>query len=291
MNQLVQILVNGTSMGCIYGLVALGFILIYNATGVVNFAQGEFVTMGAYFAFAALMQMGISTLPGLLIAAIGVLTVGWLFQRLAYRPIRSRPLVTVVICTAMVGALLRHVAQIIWGPYPLPLSAFLPDGILVIHGIVLPLENVAIILVTIVLLIVLHVVFFKTSWGLQLRATAQDFEIARLMGISVRRMIAGTWMLGALLGGVAGVLLAPQWSISTDMGGGVALKAFAACIIGGFGSIIGAVVGGLFVGLTEIFAASYISSAYKDAVTFSIMIGFLIFLPQGIFGERISEKV
>ena len=277
-------------MGCIYGLVALGFILIYNATGVVNFAQAEFVMVGAFFAVAALMQMSLPSVPGLALTAVAVIALGWLFQRLVYQPIRNKPLLTVVICTAMVGAFLRQVAQIIWGPYPLPLNSIFPDRLITLHGIVLPVENLAIILVTGTLLLLLHTLFFKTSWGLQLRATAQDFETARLMGIGVSRTVAATWMLGALLGGTAGVLLAPQWSVSVDMGGGVALKAFAACIIGGFGSVVGSVVGGLFVGLVEILAASYVSSAYKDAITFLLMIAFLIFMPQGIFGERISDK-
>jgi branched-chain amino acid transport system permease protein len=291
MNQAIQLLINGVSMGCIYGLVALGFMLIYNATGVVNFAQGEFVTSGAFVAIAAIMQLKLPQLPGLVLILVGVALIGWLFQRLAYQPIRNRPMLTVVICTALVGAFMRNVAQIIWGPYPLPLKSFLPDGLLVLGGIVLPFENISIILVTAALLLLLHTLFFKTSWGLQLRATAQDFDTARLMGIGVRRTIAYTWMLGAILGGAAGVLLAPQWSASIDMGDGIALKAFAACIIGGFGNLIGAVVGGLLVGLTEIFASTYISSAYKDAVTFLLMIAFLILLPRGIFGERISEKV
>jgi branched-chain amino acid transport system permease protein len=291
MNQIIQILVNGISMGCIYGLVALGFMLIYNATAVVNFAQGEFVTAGAYAAITALMHLKLPELPGLLLVVIGVATIGWFFQRFAYQPIRNRPVLTVVICTAMVGAFLRHVAQIIWGPYPLPLKSVLPDGLFVIGGIVVPFESISIIAVTAAFLLIIHTLLFKTSWGLQLRATAQDFDTARLMGVGVRRTIAFTWMLGAVLGGAAGVLLAPQWSASVDMGDGIALKAFAACIIGGFGNLVGAVAGGLLVGLTEIFANTYISSAYKDAVTFIVMICFLILLPQGLFGERIAEKV
>ncbi len=290
MNELLQLLVNGVSMGCIYGMVALGFILIFNATGVVNFAQGEFVMLGAFFSVTALTQWAIPTLPGLLLVALGMALAGWLFQRLAYQPIRDRPLLTVIICTAMVSAFLKSSALLVWGPYPLALPSLLPDRLIVVRGIVLPLQNLVIIVLAGLLLVVLYLFFFKTQRGLQMRATAQDFDTARLMGIRVSHTVASTWMLGALLGATAGLLLAPMWNVSIDMGGAVALKAFAACIIGGFGSVPGAVLGGVFVGLVEILAASYLSSAYKDAVTFLIMIGFLIFVPRGFFGERIAEK-
>ncbi|MDP2626804.1 MAG: hypothetical protein A2W08_01665 [Candidatus Rokubacteria bacterium RBG_16_73_20] len=290
MNELVQLLVNGVSMGCIYGLVALGFILIFNATGVINFAQGEFVMLGAFLAVTTLMQWGIPTLPGLLLVAVGMGLAGWLFQRLAYQPIRDKPLLAIIICTAMVSAFLKSTALLVWGPYPMSLSSLLPDSLIVVRGVVLPLQNLAIIVLTGVLLLALYLFFFKTQRGLLMRATAQDFDTARLMGIRVGRTVGATWVLGALLGGAAGLLLAPMWNVSIDMGGSVALKAFAACIIGGFGSVPGAVVGGVGVGLIEILAASYLSSAYKDAVTFLIMIGFLIFVPRGLFGERVSEK-
>jgi len=290
MSQLVQLLVNGVAMGCIYGLVALGFILIFNATGVINFAQGEFVMLGAFLAVTALTLWGLPTLPGLALMALAIALAGWLFQRLAYQPIRDKPLLAIIICTAMVGAFMKNTALLVWGPYPLPLTSILPDRLIVVRGIVLPVQNLAIILLAGALLLVLYAFFFRTQWGLRMRATAQDFDTARLMGIGVSRAVATTWILGALLGASAGLLLAPLWNASIDMGGSVALKAFAACIIGGFGSVPGAVFGGIFVGMVEILAASYLSSAYKDAFTFLIMIGFLIFLPQGLFGERISEK-
>jgi branched-chain amino acid transport system permease protein len=246
--------------------------------------------LGAFFAVTALTRWGMPALPGLAVVALGMATAGWLFQRLAYQPIRDKPLLAIIICTAMVSAFMKSTALLIWGPYPLPLTSLLPDRLLVVRGIVLPLQNLAIILLAGALLLVLYGFFFKTPWGLQMRATAQDFDTARLMGIRVSRTVAATWMLGALLGASAGLLLAPLWNVSIDMGGMVALKAFAACIIGGFGSVPGAVLGGIFVGLVEILAASYLSSAYKDAFTFLIMIGFLIFVPQGFFGERIAEK-
>lgn len=291
MNELVQLLVNGVSMGCIYGLVALGFILIFNATGVINFAQGEFVMLGAFLGVTALAQWGLPALPGLGLVALGMAVAAWLFQRLAYQPIRDKPLLAIIICTAMVSAFLKNIALLVWGPYPLSLGSLLPDRLLVLHGIVLPLQNLAIIVLTGLLLLVLYAFFFRTQQGLRMRATAQDFDTARLMGIRVSRTVASTWILGGLLGAAAGLLLAPMWNVSPDMGGAVALKAFAACIIGGFGSVPGAVLGGIFVGLVEILSASYLSSAYKDAFTFVIMIGFLIFVPQGFFGERVAEKV
>jgi branched-chain amino acid transport system permease protein len=277
-------------MGCIYGLVALGFILIFNATGVINFAQGEFVMLGAFFGVTALAQWALPLALGLGLVGLGMASGGWIFQRLAYQPIRDKPLLAIIICTAMVSAFLKNAALLVWGPYPFALPSILPDRLLVVRGVVLPLQNLAIIVLTALLLLLLYAFFFRTAWGLRMRATAQDFDTARLMGIPVSRMVAATWILGALLGAAAGLLLAPMWNASIDMGGSVALKAFAACIIGGFGSVPGAVLGGIFVGLVEIMVASYVSSAYKDAFTFAIMVGFLIFLPQGIFGERIAEK-
>jgi branched-chain amino acid transport system permease protein len=290
LSEALQLVVNGVSMGCIYGLVALGLILIFNATGVINFAQGEFVMLGAFFGVTALVQWASPLVLGLGLVAAGMAAGGWVFQRLAYQPIRDKPLLAIIICTAMVSAFLKNTALLVWGPYPFALPSILPDRLLVVRGIVLPLQNLAIIVLTALLLLLLYWFFFRTAWGLRMRATAQDFDTARLMGIQVTRMVAATWILGALLGAAAGLLLAPMWNASIDMGGSVALKAFAACIIGGFGSVPGAVVGGVFVGLVEIMVASYLSSAYKDAFTFVIMVAFLIFLPQGIFGERIAEK-
>jgi branched-chain amino acid transport system permease protein len=152
------------------------------------------------------------------------------------------------------------------------------------------MHNVAVIVITAVLIVALYLLLYRTSLGSSMRATAQDAEVARLMGIRVDNLLVFTWVLAALLAGVAGLLLGPIWFADINIGGPVALKAFAATIIGGFGSVPGAILGGLFVGLTEILGASFISSTYKDGFSFLLMILFLLARPQGIFGERIAER-
>jgi branched-chain amino acid transport system permease protein len=288
---MLQLVVNGLAMGCIYALVALGFLLIYQAVGALNFAQGELVMLGGFLGITLALGLKLPLLVAFLLTILLMAVVGWLFQRVAYYPLRNRPFAAVIISTVGVSIALRNAAQIIWGPNPLSFPGpFGAEPLRIAGTSVLP-QHLFIIVVTLLLLAAQYWFFTRTALGRQLQATAQDAEMARLMGIPVGRMIGATFMLSAAMAGVAGLLLAPVFFVTTDMGGMVMLKAFVASIIGGFGSIPGAIVGALFVGVMETFVAAYVSSAYKDAFAFLILLLVLFVAPRGLFGEKISEKV
>jgi branched-chain amino acid transport system permease protein len=284
-----QIIASGIAMGCIYALVGLAFVLIYNASGGLNFSQGEFVMLGAFALFtttALNMPYWLAVLVS--VAALGGL--GWLFQRVLFYPLKDRSFLYFVIVTIGFSICVRNLALIIWGPNPLKVAPMTSVDSISIGGIVLSPENIAVIVVTAVLLLAQYALFFHTDLGRRLRATAQNAQTAQLMGIYPRRMIGITFAMSGAIAGFAGVLLAPIFLIDTDMGGAVLLKAFIAVVIGGFGSIPGVVIGGISIGLIEILTAVYISSVYKDAICIAILIVFLIAFPRGLLGEAIKER-
>jgi branched-chain amino acid transport system permease protein len=284
-----QIFASGLSMGCIYALVGLGFVLIYNATNGLNFAQGELVMLGA-FIFYAVLSAGAPYGAAALSTVLAMGVIGYVFQRLFFYPLRNRDFLAFVIATIGFSIAARNIALIVWGPNPLRVRSFFTMDTVSFGSVSLPPEHLLIMTVTAIVLLLQYGLFFHTDLGRRLRAAAQNSEVAQLMGIRVGRMIAITFVISAMLTGVAGVLLAPIFFIETEMGLNLITKAFIAVIIGGFGSVPGVVVGGLIVGLIEILTAVFISSVYKDAIVFAILIFFLVVFPQGIFGERISER-
>lgn len=286
---MAQILVSGLSMGCIYALVGLGFILIYNATSGLNFAQGELVMLAA-FVFYSMVATG-APYVGAALATIALMAVaGFVFQRLLFYPLRDRSFLAFIIVTIGFSIFARNLALLIWGPFPLKVPSFFDERAINIGSVVVAPEHLFIIAATVVVLALQYWAFFYTDLGRRLRATAQNAEVAQLMGIRASQMIAITFVISTLLTGIAGVLLAPIFLVDTEMGLNLILKAFIAVIIGGFGSVPGAVVGGIILGLLEILVAVFISSVYKDAIAFLVLIFFLIAFPQGIFGEPIAER-
>ncbi len=290
MTQFLQLLVGALSIGSIYAVIALSFELAYEATGVVNFATGQLVVVGALVGASSLAYtqagLGVSYLGTLVVMAL----VGIAFFLTVFQPLRGKPAVTIVIGTVAIGISIQNVSQLIWGPLPARVASPVGGGLLHWSGAVIPLHAVFVIAVTAVLIVGVYLLMHRTFVGRQFRALAQDPEAARLMGIRVTWVYCFTWVLVAALAGIAGVLLSPMWFIDVNMGDTLALKAFAAAVIGGFGSIPGAICGGILVGLSEILGASYVSSAYKDALVFLLMIVFLLFRPQGLFGERIGDR-
>lgn len=286
---MLQILASGVAMGCIYALVGLAFVLIYNASGGLNFSQGEFVMLGAFVLYTTTaMQLPYWLSVVVTIAAVGAL--GWVFQKLLFYPLKDRSFLYFVIATIGFSILVRNSALILWGPNPLKVPALTSVDSVKIGSVVLSPENVAIIVVTAMLLLAQYLLFFHTDLGRRLRATAQDSQMAQLLGIYPRRMIGITFIMSGAIAGLAGILLAPIFLIDTDMGGAVLLKAFIAVVIGGFGSIPGVVVGGIAIGLIEILTAVYISSVYKDAICIAVLIVFLVAFPRGLLGEAIKER-
>ena len=290
MAQLIQLIVSGLAVGSVYALVGLAFILVNEATGVVNFATGQFVTIGCFVAVTTVIQMGLPLFVAYPAALLAMAAFGMVFYAIVFRPLQNRSVVTVIIGTVMIGIVIQNGALMTWGSVPFrPRSPF-GRQVVDVFGAAISAHALFVIAVAFLLIGLLYALIYRTSLGARMRAVAQDRDAARLMGIGVGRMFVLTWVIAGLLTGAAGILVGPMWFADVNMGDPIALKAFAAIIIGGFSSVPGAIVGGILVGLAEMFGAAYISSAYKDGIVFLVMILFLLVRPQGIFGERIGER-
>jgi branched-chain amino acid transport system permease protein len=285
-----QLLATGLAMGSIYALVALGFVLISNAVNVVNFAQGEFVMVPAFVAVWVMTALKLPFPLVYLIILIFMGVFGIIFQRLAYYPLRNRSFLPVIISTIGVSIFLKNAAQLVFGAEPLLMARPTSADVLNLGGVFIDPQHVVIIVVTLITLVFQYVFFEKTSLGKKMQATAQDKEMARLLGVRVSKMIVITFVYSSILGGVAGILIGPIFYVSKEMGAMLGLKAFCSTIVGGFGSVPGAILGGLFLGVIEVISAYYISSAYRDAFAFIMLILVLLFRPQGFFGEKVAEK-
>ncbi|MHC2257698.1 branched-chain amino acid transport system permease protein [Bradyrhizobium embrapense] len=289
MDLVLQLLFTGIGIGAVYALVALGFVLIFRATNVVNFAQGEFSMVAAYL-MVVCVELGLPYWLSFVIALAGMALLGVIFNLGVYYPLRHRTYLPVIIATIGASILLSNSVLAIYGPQPQVLQGWFDTPGIQLGPVYLDSQYLLIIGVTILLVLFNFWFFEKTLLGKKLQATSQDKEMASLLGISVSTMIMITFIYSAVLGGLAGILLAPVLFVSIQMGSTIALKAFAATIIGGFGDVAGAIVGGLALGVIETFGAAYISVPYKDGFAFLVLIAFLVFRPQGIFGERVAEK-
>ena len=286
----LQLLFTGLGVGSIYALVALGFVLIYRATNVVNFAQGDFAMLGAFAMVVLCIDLGLPYWAGLLITIVLIAAFGALFNLGVYYPLRHRTFLPVIISTIGASILLENGVLAAYGPRPQSLPGVFQSQGFSIGPVFFDSQYLTILAVTVVLVVLQYLFFERTLVGKKMQAVSQDKEMASLLGIPVASMIMLTFVYSATLGGIAGILVAPILFVSVNMGASIALKAFAASIIGGFGDVTGAIVGGLALGVIETFGASYISVPYKDAFGFLMLFVFLLFRPQGIFGERIAEK-
>jgi branched-chain amino acid transport system permease protein len=286
----LQMVAAGLAMGSIYALVALGFVLIFKAVNVVNFAQGEFAMVPAFVAVWLMDSLKIPFALTCVITIVFMGVFGIIFQRIAYYPLRNRSYLPVVISTIGVGIFLKNGAQLIFGAEPFSMPRPTSATALNMFGVFVDPQYIVIILCTLILLGFQYFFFEKTIFGKKMLATAQDKQMARLLGIPVAQMIAITFAYSSILGAAAGILVGPIFFVTKDMGAMIGLKAFCSSIVGGFGSVPGAILGGLLLGVIEVFAAYYISSAYRDAFAFVILILVLLLRPQGLFGEKIAEK-
>ncbi|MHB1654358.1 MAG: branched-chain amino acid ABC transporter permease [Desulfitobacteriaceae bacterium] len=286
----IQLFGTGLAVGSIYALVALGVIVIYRAANVVNFAQGDFAMVAAFALAVSATAWHLSYWIAFLFAIIVMVILGILFELGVYYPLRNRSFLPVIISTIGASILFQNLALSLFGPQPLRVVSPFKMPVVDVLGAKIDPQYLLIIAITALLVLFQYFFFEKTLLGKKLQATAQDKETARLLGVPVNLMIAITFVYSAVLGGAAGVLVAPIFYVTTGMGVMISLKAFAACIVGGFGSITGAIIGGLGIGLIETFAAAYISAPYRDAFAFAVLVLVLLFRPQGIFGEKVSEK-
>lgn len=285
----LQLLVSGLSMGFVYGMIAMGMVLIFRSVGVMNFAQGEFLMFGGYICYTFNKLLGLPIGLALPIACLVMSIVGVIFQRLVYWPLRGAQ--TKAITVAMLGASIafKEGAKLIWGSMPKNADKLMP-GTIQTGGTFIQKQHLAIVLVAAVLMVLVYLLLEKTFIGNIMQATAQDQYTASLMGIPVILSISLTFGISAAITGICGGLLAPIFFINTTMGATAGSKAFAAIVIGGFGSIPGAIIGGLIVGLIESFGGVYISSTYQLVIIYVVLIFFLMLRPQGIFGGKIQEK-
>ncbi len=285
-----QLLFTGLGIGAIYALVALGFVLLIRAANVVNFAQGEFSMLGAYLMVILFTGFGLPYLVALPVAVIIMAGFGVLFAGATYWPLRHRGQLPVIISTIGASIFLSNIVLTFYGPSPEVLPGLFDNPGFEVGGVFMDWQYLAIIVVTALMVLLQFLIFEKTLLGKKLQATSQDKEMASLLGIPVAVMILITFGYSAALGGLAGVLVAPVLFVSVGMGALISLKAFAANIIGGFGNIPGAILGGLALGIVETFGAAFISVPYKDAIAFALLLLFLLIRPQGLFGEKIAEK-
>jgi len=290
MSELLQFLFSGLTVGAVYALAALGFSLVYNASGVVNFAQGEFVMlggMGTVFLFDAGVALPLAAAAAVL--AAGVL--GIALNKLAIETARGASVVSLIIITIGASIFLRGAAQIVFDKQIHRFPSFSGDAPLVIGGATILPQSLWVILGAAAVFAGLYVFFTRTLTGKAVLATANNRQAARLVGIDTGFVMTLSFAMSAAIGAVAGVLVTPITLTSYDVGIALALKGFAAAMLGGMGSPAGALAGGLLVGLIEALTAGYISSDYKDAAAFIVLLGVLFVLPRGLFGRAAVERV
>lgn len=290
MDLFLQFFVTGLTTGSIYALVALGFTIIYNASDVVNFAQGEFLMMGAMSAIF-IHKAGI---PLVLAVAAGVLVstaAGLLLERLAIEPARDASVVSLIIITIGASIFFRGVALLVWGKEIYGLPPFSGDRPLELMGATILPQSIWVVAGTALLVALVKYFFDHTLTGKAMRACSHNRRAAALLGIDVRRIMLISYGLSAALGGIAGVLIAPITYMTYDAGVMLGLKGFCAAILGGMGNSMGAVAGGLLLGLIEALGTGFISSGYKDAISFFLILLILFFRPSGLFGRGGGERV
>lgn len=290
LSEFLQFMMSGLTVGAVYALVALGFTIIYNASGVVNFAQGEFVMIGGMatvFGVAAGLPLPLAGL----IAIVGAVAVGLLLHRLAIEPARGASPVVLIIITIGGAFVIRGLAQLVFDKQFHKLPGFSGEAPVSILGASVVPQTFWVIGGAAIIVLLITVFFERTAMGKAVLATAANRLAAQLVGINVSVVMALSFALSAAIGALAGLLVTPITLTSYDVGTMLALKGFAAVVLGGLGSPLGAVAGGLILGLCEAFAAGYLSSTYKDAVAFLAMIGVLLIMPNGLFGAPSAERV
>ncbi|MBQ9634424.1 MAG: branched-chain amino acid ABC transporter permease [Schwartzia sp.] len=293
MGQVVQQLINGVSLGSIYALIALGYTMVYGIIKLINFAHGDIYMVGAYIGFFAVAQAGLGIFPALVISMVVTGLIGCLVERVAYKPLRHAPRISLLITAIGVSFFLEYTSMLFVSPTPRTFpevfdsSVAFHIGDFIVNG-----QQVLIFAITFVLTVLLTYIVQKTKIGKAMRAVSFDTETAQLMGIDADRVIGATFGIGSALAAAGGVLVGVYYnSIDPLMGIMPGLKAFVAAVLGGIGSLPGAVVGGLILGVIEAFVSGFLSSTFRDAAAFAILILVLLFRPSGIFGRDAQEKV
>ncbi len=288
--RLFQLIVNGAASGCIYGIIALGFVLIYKATELVNFAQGDIMMLGGFAAFSFISWFGLNYWVGALLA-IGVTALfGFLLDVIVIRRVIGQPQFAVVMLTLGLGFIFRAAAGITWGYDSVGYVTPFTNKTVKIGGLVLGEDSLSVLGGTVLLCVVLYLFFSKTRLGVAMQAASQNQLAAYYMGIPVRTIFSLIWAIAAGVSALAAILLTPISMIDVNMGF-LGIKAFAAAVLGGFGSIPGALVGGIIIGIAEQLAGFYLPAGFQDVTSNVVLLATLILLPQGLFAEKMVKRV
>ena len=289
---LIEQIINGLRTGSIYALIALGYTMVYGIAQMINFAHGDVIMVGAYALYVFSINMSLPPVAAvpLTIAVCGIL--GILMEKVAYKPLRKAPRLAVLITAIGMSFLLQSGSLLIFGATPIPFASILPAGAVSLGGISISVTSLITMAVTVVIMIGLTLFVNKTKAGRAMRAVSEDSDAAGLMGINVNKTISMTFAIGSALAAVAGILYICQYeSLKPTMGALPGIKAFVAAVLGGIGSIPGAMLGGIVLGLIESLSKAYISTRLSDAIVFGVLVVVLLVKPSGLLGKNRTEKV
>jgi len=283
---IIQQIISGLATGSMYALVAIGYSLIWSGMKVVNFAQGEVFMFGAFITVTMFVILGQSFLTSIILGLIIGGVIGWLIYKLVVLPNLKKGFLFVIVGCVGVQILLRNIAIIIWGSSGIPFPSVFSTKPVEVMGILIVPEDIWIFFIGATAMLMLYIFLNRTKVGTAMRAAAQNREIAKMMGINIKLTDSLTFLIGGILAALAGILLSPTMFVTPQMGASIANKAFSAAVIGGFGSVPGAALGGFILGIIENIVGGFLSSGYKDAIAFLILILFLMFKPSGLFGRK-----
>ncbi len=286
----LQLVISGLTVGAIYAVVALGLVVVYKATDIVNFAQGQFVTLGAYFGLIFHVFLGLPYPLAFFTAVAAAVVIGLILERFTVRPLMNSPEFAIILATFAVSVIIQNVIRLIWRDYTFSFPPIASSAPVELLGVRQSVQNLLIVGVSLIIMGLLFLLFRKTRLGLAMRATALNRQAAWLMGVKASQIYGTTWALSAALGAAAGLLIAPLLGVRPDLGD-IMIKAFVAALLGGFSSLPGAIFGGFALGVLETVAGGFVSNAFKDVLTFAVMMAVIVFLPNGFFGRATIKKV
>ncbi len=290
MELFIQLTLTGLTNGAILSLAALGFVLIYKSSDVINFAQGEFLLVGAYITYALIVQFGLAWPLGMALTLAAAVGVGVLVERFVLRPMIGEPIISVIMVTIGLSSLLRAIVSTIWGTLPRSFPAFIPSQPVRILGATVGADRLWAIAIAVIMLGLFTVFFRRSREGIAMRAVADDQQAALSMGISVKKIFAWAWSIAAATAAIAGALVANIVGVSGELSG-FGLHVFPVVILGGLDSIPGAIIGGVIIGLLQTYTGGYIGQGLNQVIPFVVLILILMIRPYGLFGQEIIERV